>query len=537
MAVDARDPQLLLHELPAVAAAALEVDIALVALLEPDGRHVRIVGGHGLLPHEPVGTRLPIAAGGSIAWFLEHDGPILSEYQTETRFTVPPAFREAGLRLGMGVPISDRGKVIGYLAVRSRKAQGLGDEERRFLTALANLLATSLQRAESEEALGHAQRLESVGQLTGGIAHDFNNLLTVIQGNLQVLEELPGVANDAYALQLVAAAGRASRRGADLTGKLLAFSRRQVLQPSVVDLAGLLGSLADMLRRTLDQRIVIHVEVAEGCPEVLVDPSQLESALLNIAINARDAMTEGGALTFRAWPCTELPSAARAELGDALEPGRGYVGISIADNGSGMPEAVKERAFEPFFTTKEHGRGTGLGLSTVYGFVKQSHGAVTLDSAAGVGTTLTLYLPVHRDAAPVDAGESNAAPGELPTGLRVLLVEDDPEVRHVVARFLDALGAHTEEAASAEEALRVLDDSLEPFDVLLSDIALGTGMRGTDLAMHAQARDPSIAVLLMSGFSAELLEVDRSAPPSWELLRKPYTRQELAAALARVTAG
>jgi PAS domain S-box-containing protein len=537
MAVDVRDPQRLLSELPTVAAAALEADIAFVALMEPDGRHVRIAGGHGLLAEEAVGTLLPTEGSGSIAWFLAHEGPCFTDYQTETRFEVPDAFREAGLRVGMGVPIIDRGKVIGFIAVRSRRALGLGDEEQRFLTALGNLLATSLQRAESEEALGHAQRLESVGQLTGGIAHDFNNLLTVIQGNLQVLEELPGVAQDAYALQLVAAAARASRRGADLTGKLLAFSRRQVLQPSVVDLDGLLGALADMLRRTLDQRIVIYVEVAAHCPEVLVDPSQLESALLNIAINARDAMTDGGALTFRAWPCTELPSAARVDLDEAGDPGLGYVGISIADNGSGMSESVKERAFEPFFTTKEHGRGTGLGLSTVYGFVKQSHGAVMLDSVAGAGTTITLFLPVHREAASADVGETDAPARELPTGLRVLLVEDDPEVRHVVARFLDALGCHTEEAANAEEALGVLDRTLEPFDVLLSDIALGTGMRGTELASHAQARDPALAVLLMSGFSAELLEVDRSAPPSWELLRKPYTRQELAAALARITTG
>jgi PAS domain S-box-containing protein len=534
LAVDTRDPQVLVHELPKIAAAALETDVALVTLLEHDRRTLRVAGGVGLLPHEAPGTCLSVTPGSHLAWLLSHDEPVIVDYATETRFPVPPALRAAGLAGGMSVPLSDRGRIIGYVAVRWRGEKRFGDEELRFLSSLANLLATGLQRAESEEALSHAQKLESVGQLTGGIAHDFNNLLTIIQGNLQVLEELPGVAQDAYAQQLVSAAARASRRGADLTGKLLAFSRRQVLQPGVIELQGLLGSLADMLRRTLDQRIVIDVRVADGCPPVLADPGQLESALLNVAINARDAMPDGGTLTFAAEPLDTLPAAARAELGDAADRSPGYVALSIEDSGTGMTDAVKERAFEPFFTTKEHGRGTGLGLSTVYGFVKQSQGAVTLDSAPGEGTRITLLLPVHR-APGVPDGEGGAeAPGELPEGVRVLLVEDDAEVRRVVARFLAALDCHAVEAASAEEALRVLDASIEPFDVLLSDIALGTGMRGTELATHAQARDPSIAVLLMSGFSAELLEVDRAAPPTWELLRKPYTREELGAALARV---
>ena len=253
-------------------------------------------------------------------------------------------------------------------------AQRFGADEQRFLESLSNLLATCLQRAQSEDALKHAQRLESVGQLTGGIAHDFNNLLTVIQGNLQVLEELPALADDAYGQQLVAAATRASRRGAELTGKLLAFSRRQVLQPSSLNVGQLLHSLADMLRRTLDQRIHIEVDVAPDCPPVLADPGQLESALLNIAINARDAMREGGTLRFAAQPCSALPAEVRNNLDDPSAPEDGFVAIAISDTGSGMPEAVKQRAFEPFFTTKEAGRGTGLGLSTVYGFVRQSQG-------------------------------------------------------------------------------------------------------------------------------------------------------------------
>ena len=260
--------------------------------------------------------------------------------------------------------------------MRSREQRDFGDDEVRFLESLGNLLASSLQRVQSEEDLSHAERLESVGQLTGGIAHDFNNLLTVIQGNLQVLEELPALAGDAHGEQLVGAAMRAARRGAELTAKLLAFSRRQVLQPSALDVGALLHSLADMLRRTLDQRIAIDVEIGSPCPAVLADPGQLEAALLNIAINARDAMPNGGSLRFRAEAFAGLP-AGMEDSADASDPaGLGFVAISIADNGIGMSEDVKERAFEPFFTTKAPGRGTGLGLSTVYGFVKQSRGAL-----------------------------------------------------------------------------------------------------------------------------------------------------------------
>ena len=220
------------------------------------------------------------------------------------------------MRAMLAVPLSDRGRTIGTVVVCSRLAQRFGADEQRFLESLSNLLATSLQRAQSEDALKHAQRLESVGQLTGGIAHDFNNLLTVIQGNLQVLEELPALADDAYGQQLVAAAARASRRGAELTGKLLAFSRRQVLQPSSLNVGQLLQSLADMLRRTLDQRIHIEVDMRRACPPVLADPGQLESALLNIAINARDAMREGGTLRFRG------PALQRLAGRGAQQPGR-----------------------------------------------------------------------------------------------------------------------------------------------------------------------------------------------------------------------
>jgi PAS domain S-box-containing protein len=556
LAVDSRDPQVLLRRLPGVAAQAMQAEAAVVFLLEPGGSEFRVAGGVGLVPGEGVGQRVPNRRDTPPGFVVAMGQPLrVDDYRSETRFSVPGTYLEAGLVSALAVPLSDRGRPIGALTVRSSQLRRFGDDEVRFLQALSNLLASSLQRAESEEALNHAARLESVGQLTGGIAHDFNNLLTVIQGNLQVLEDLPALAGDETAQPLLAAAQRASRRGAELTAKLLAFSRRQVLQPTPVDVPALLHALADMLRRTIDQRIAIALDVADDCPPVMADPGQLESALLNIAINARDAMPEGGTLRFTARPLAQTPAEPRQRSAEAAAPlAQPCVAIAVADTGLGMSDEVRERAIEPFFTTKEAGRGTGLGLSTVYGFVKQSRGAMDIDSAPGAGTTVTLYIPQPRraPASPQAAstgahaghehqsvGASDQVPADgaaaappVPAGLKVLLVEDDAEVRAVGQRFLAALGCEVHTAASAEQALPLLErDAERPFQLLVSDIALGAGMRGTTLATQAQALRPALAVLLVSGFSEELLRADAESPPGWELLRKPYSREELTRAV------
>ena len=513
LAVDARDTQALLAQVPSMAAEALEADSALVLLLEPDGLAFRIAAGTGLAPDERIGQSVPADM-----------AALATRVVTTSRTARSSASDDAGAAQLAAVPLSDRGRTIGALAVRCAAQQRLGDDELRFLDSLASLLATLLQREKSEEALNHAQRLETVGQLTGGIAHDFNNLLTVISGNLQVLEELPGYAADPMVQQLVGAATRAARRGAELTGKLLAFSRRQVLQPTVIDAAALLRSLGDMLRRTLDQRIAIALDADEAL--CLADPVQLESALLNIAINARDAMPNGGTLAFT---CRTVPALPPELLAEATEPsGNGYVAITVTDTGTGMSDAVQERAFEPFFTTKDVGRGTGLGLSTVYGFAKQSRGAIGLRSTLGVGTAITLYLPQLGDEDDIEGGDADTG-GRLPTGVRVLLVEDDAEVRQVAQRFLQAMGCTVTPCANAEAALEVLDVDTA-FDLLLSDIALGPGLRGTELALRVEQRLPTLPVLLMSGFSQELAGTSAGR----ELLQKPYTRETLERAMVRV---
>jgi PAS domain S-box-containing protein len=523
IAVDARDLSGLVARMPAFVAESLQCESALMVMQE--GNEMRLLGGHGLLAGEAVGKAVALPPGSPAAHVLASgESVIVADLARETRFALPPAQHAAGFRSAMIVPISDQGRPVGALAVRSRQPQHFGADEKAALESMASLLATTLQRLHSQEALNHAQRIEAVGQLTGGIAHDFNNLLTVIQGNLQVLEDLPAVSGDALAQDLVAAAARASRRGAELTAKLLAFSRRQVLQPRAIDVAAMLEPLAALLRRTLDARIRIEVDVAADCPPCLADPGQLESALLNIAINARDAMPDGGLLRFAAARCTQPPA-----LADAAAWAQGGVALRVEDSGVGMSDAVLARAFEPFFTTKEAGRGTGLGLATVHGFLHQSKGAVALDSRVGEGTVVTLYLPSPLAAGAAATAGTAAAPA-VPQGLSVLLVEDEPEVLRVVQTFLAQWQCRVVACANAEVALDAVANASAPFDLLISDVMLGPGLRGDQLAERLRQLHPALPVLLMSGYAGEMQAM------SLPLLRKPFTREQLAEGLLRATA-
>ncbi len=500
LAVDSGDSVDVLRETPQAAALALEAPAAALFVLDAEGRRVDCAGAFG--PALPPPDAAELAARGVLR------GPSAA----------------SGMAQRLSVPLADRGRIIGALEVHATEATALGADAERFLASLASLVTTVLQRVASEAAQRHGQRLEAVGQLTGGIAHDFNNLLTVIQGNLQVLEDLPSVSADAQAQDLVSAATRASRRGAELTAKLLAFSRRQMLQPRAIDVGAMLHPLAALLRRTLDARIRIEVDVAVDCPSCLADAGQLESALLNIAINARDAMPDGGVLRFAAARCEQTPA-----LADASAWAHGGVALSVHDSGVGMSAAVRARAFEPFFTTKEAGRGTGLGLATVHGFVHQSKGAVALDSRIGEGTVVTLFLPSPPFASAAVATQPAAA-AAVPHGLSVLLVEDEPEVLRVVQTFLAQWGCQVLACASAEVALAAVASAPAPFDLLISDVMLGPGLRGDQLAERLRELRPALPVLLMSGYAGEMQTL---AVP---LLRKPFTREQLAEAVLRATA-
>jgi signal transduction histidine kinase len=380
------------------------------------------------------------------------------------------------------------------------------------------------QQRQLDEQLRQAQKMEAVGQLTGGVAHDFNNLLTVISGNLEMLAE-EAAGNESTARK-VAAAARAAERGAALTQRLLTFARRQSLHPRTVDLNALVSGMEDLLHRSLGEAVELQLSLDHGVWPTRVDPAQVENALLNLALNARDAMPRGGKLTVETG--NRHLDADYAAREPEVVPGD-YVMLAVSDSGAGMSAEVLERAFEPFFTTKQPGQGTGLGLSTVYGFAKQSGGHVKIYSEPGLGTTVRLYL---RRAGV--AGATTAAPAAeetVPGGRElVLVVEDDPDVRALAVSLVSGLGYRVLEAADGPSALALLKRHAD-IDLLFTDMVMPGGLSGGDLARAARALNPRLATVFTSGYTEAAIFRAGEVEPGLELLSKPYRRQGLAHAI------
>jgi PAS domain S-box-containing protein len=375
-------------------------------------------------------------------------------------------------------------------------------------------------RIAAEAQLRQAQKMEAVGQLTGGVAHDFNNLLGVVVGNLDLLRER--LDTDGEARELLGEALEAALRGADVTRQLLAFSRRQPLQPKCVEPNAIVRAMAKLLSRAIGAQIEVHLVLPDDAWPVLIDPAQLESALLNLAVNARDAMPQGGTLTIETANCAFDAEGAAAYVDSA--PGD-YLVVAVSDTGSGMAPEVVARAFEPFFSTKGVGKGSGLGLSMVYGFVKQSGGDARIYSELGRGTTVRLYLPRARGSA-VRADQTAAPTIGSRGGERVLVVEDNPPLRRLSARQLRDLGYAVIEAATGPEALAVLGSGVS-VDLLFTDVVMPGGLDGQALAQRAQALRPGLKVLFTSGFTAAAgAAVDAALAD--RLLAKPFRKTDLA---------
>jgi PAS domain S-box-containing protein len=435
------------------------------------------------------------------------------------------AMRAAHLRSALVCAIPGGGEPVGFLAALGRKGSTFTQEDSSFLGALANTLGSLRQRHLAEEQLFQSQRLEALGQLTGGVAHDFNNLLTVVSGNLQILEERS--ARDPVALAMVKSALRASGRGADLTRKLLAFARRQTLQPRAIDVASWLDSLAEILRRTLGPNIDIRTQCDKGLPPIKADPAMLDTALLNLAVNARDAMPNGGILALEA-TLMEHREDADPTLRDL--PTGWYVMLSVRDTGSGMPPEVLARAFEPFFTTKDSGKGSGLGLSLVYGFAKQSGGHIAVDSRPHQGTVVNILLPTLRG---LEAAHAPAVMDAADGGNeRILVLEDDDDVREIAVGLLVRLGYGVTAASEAKEALELIQLQ-GPFDLLFTDVVLRGPTNGADVARLALEAQPSLGVLFTSGYAPHVLKLDEALSRGVELLGKPYRIEQLARMVRR----
>ncbi len=410
---------------------------------------------------------------------------------------------------------------VGYDVTDAKRAEA---DLKRINDLLAERVQAALaERDEAEAALRRAQKLEVMGQLTGGVAHDFNNLLTVIIGALDLLQRHPDDAGRRD--RMIDAAAGAARRAERLTQQLLAFSRRQALKPEPVDVDALMAAMEPLLRRTADESVELTIEGGAPGAVANLDASQLEAAILNLVVNARDAVAGGGAIGV----ATSRLRLEPREV-EGLEAGE-YACISVRDTGAGMDDATIARAFEPFFTTKPPGRGTGLGLSQVYGFARQSGGAVTVESAPGQGSCFRIFLPlVAAEPARLAAALAPTTPG--PT-LDVLLVEDDPQVAELAHAMLDELGHRVIRAENADAALDLLKAG-KRLNLMLTDLIMPGELSGVDLARRAVGLRPGLPVILSSGYVGETLSAAEEAP--WPLLRKPYGADQLAAAIAEVMA-
>jgi two-component system, NtrC family, sensor kinase len=393
--------------------------------------------------------------------------------------------------------------VFGVLWIALKRTERLHDEAER--------------REMAEDALRQAQRLEAIGQLTGGVAHDFNNLLMIVSGTVQRLRRHITGEKETQLLDTIA---NATERGGSLTRQLLAFSRRQMLQPSVIDLSQHLPEIREMLSRSLRGDIVIRVVVPRRPCYVKVDPSEFELALLNLAFNARDAMPSGGSLTIAVKPVLMRGKASEEGLNGE------FVAIRVADTGAGIPAEVLPRVFEPFFTTKEIGKGTGLGLSQVYGFARQSGGAASISSSPRRGTAVTLLLPRTWEA-PAAPREQSETARTAPAAGAVLLVEDNAEVAEVTKSYLEQLGYQVRHAESALAGLDLLERD-GGVDLVFSDILMPGGMNGLELAEAVRGKYPKLAVLLTTGYSSSAQDALRRG---FDVLQKPFNIEALERAL------
>jgi len=394
----------------------------------------------------------------------------------------------------------------------------------------AQFAERSLLLRQTEEQLRQAQKMEAVGQLTGGLAHDFNNFLTGIKGSVELLRLRISQGRFGELDRYLTAAETASDRAAAVTHRLLAFSRRQTLDPKATDINGLIAGMEELISRTVGPAIAVKVLPAAEQSTALVDPNQLESALLNLCINAKDALPEGGRITIETthrWLDGEMAS--------ALGLGAGaYILVSVRDNGSGMPAEVVERAFDPFFTTKPLGQGTGLGLSMTYGFARQSGGNVRIASEPNQGTTVTLYLP-RADGGPGDAGVEAAKPDwSGKPSETVLVVDDEPYVRMLVAETLAEMGYRILEAEEGMAALQILRSNV-PVDLLITDMGLPGGINGRQVADGGRALRPGLRVLFITGYAENALSNDGRLEAGMQLLTKPFSMEVLATRVRELT--
>ena len=551
----------------------LGTDLAKVVELQEGGKTLLVRAGVGWKPGVIGVATIQVADNTSEGVALRTGEPMISpDIAEETRFQYPSFLTENGVRAVVNVVIigGEDKPPFGILQVDSRKPRQFSESDIAFLTSYANLLAGAVDRlrfrialeetvadrtrelteanaklqAEAaereriEDVLRQAQKMEAVGQLTGGLAHDFNNLLAGIFGSLQLIRIRVAQGRTAELDRYIETAMTSLDRAAALTHRLLAFSRRQVLDPKPTDVNRLVGGLEDLFRRTVGPSVKVEIKLATELWLTLCDPNQLENALLNLVINARDAMPDGGRLLIEtANDAADLPALVWPPgegMPLANHPAHQHIALVVTDTGGGMAPDVVARAFDPFFTTKPLGEGTGLGLSMVYGFVKQSGGHVLLRSDIGKGTTVTVYLP--RQLGAEDSEEQLPVVPILPPvekSITVLVVEDEPAVRMVIAEMLSDRGYTVLEAYNGRSGLNTLQSSAR-IDLLLTDVGLPGGMNGRQLAEAARKLRPGLKMLFLTGYAESAAFGSRKMEHGMEVMTKPFELDVLAARVQEI---
>ena len=550
LALRERDLTKILSEAARACAEGLEVPFSKVWRYRAEENDLLVVAGHGwqdgVIGHVVWCADMPSPQGRA---FITGHPSIIRDLQEDAGFDPPPFYAAHGIVSIIDVVIRGSGdEPFGVLEIGSNQRHDYDQHDVGFLAAFAGLLAEAIsaasrgaalqgtvermkalveekdrlleQKTAADLQLRQSNKMEAVGRLTGGVAHDLNNILTVITGTVEILEE--AVADQPQLVAIAKMIDDAAARGADLTQRLLAFARKQPLQPREVDVNSLVMETARELRQTLGRSIKVRMTLGARVARALIDPSQLTNAILGLAANARDAMPNGGRLTIET-RSVDLDKS-HSDISSDVAPGP-YVMIAVTDSGQGIPAGIIERVFEPFFTTKGIDKGAGLGLSMVYGFVKQSNGHIEIDSEEGHGTTVRIYLPQASGA---------VASAELPRRLdpesgreAILVVEDDNLVRTFVVGQIKSLGYHALTAVDAAEALAVID-SPNGIDLLFTDMIMPGSMNGRQLADAALQRRPSLKVLFTSGYSDEAIIHSGHLDTSALLLSKPYRKSDLA---------
>ena len=522
LAIEATDLTTLMTAAASLVSETLDVPYTNVLERTPNGSSLLVRSGVGWRDGYVSDAKIEVGPDSEAGYTLEHNEPIIvRDLRTETRFHGAASLRDHGIVSGITVVIPGQQLPFGVLGAHADRPREFTHDDIHFLQAVAHILGTAVDRDRAETTLRQSQRLESVGRLAGGVAHDFNNVLTAIFGYADLLaEELPA---DSPGREDLREIRTAAERAAGLTRQLLAFSRQQVLQPVVLNMNDVVENLQKMLTRLIGADVVLQARLSPDLRNIRADAGQLEQVIVNLIVNARDAMPGGGKLTIET---------ANAELGEAyadahrpVVPGR-YVMLAVSDTGIGMDAVTKARLFEPFFTTKTAGKGTGLGLATVYGIVKQSGGYIWVYSELDHGTTFKVYLPQVE--APAEAVRAPAATTGTPVGTEtVLLAEDDALLRPLARALLVKLGYKVIETSDSAAALAAARAHPGEIHLLISDVVM-PGESGVQLARQIMADRPRLRVLYVSGYTDEAVVRHGLLAPGVNFLQKPFTPAALA---------